>query len=70
MPSQLPSAAIDYEWTEFSTPGQAVVNITWDPPQWSEFITSYDIIIFSQSEECGGLQKLINFMNIWKVSPL
>ena len=68
MPSQLPSAAVDYEWTEHTREGFAVVNITWDPPNWSEFIGSYNITIFSQSDGCGGHQKMIHFINIGRVS--
>ena len=70
MPSQLPSAAIDYAWSEYTTPGLAVVNMTWDPPQWSEFITSYNITMFSQSDECGGHQRMVDFFNISRVSPM
>ena len=72
MPSQLLSNSIHYEWVEDVRPQYsraAVVNISWEPPEGAEFINSYEILFFSQTEECGGERVVINFVGIGRVSP-
>lgn len=70
MPAQLPPNGIRYEWVEDTRQGYegtAVVNITWEPQEGYEFISSYKIILFSQTEECGGQMKMLSFVGIGKV---
>ena len=70
MPTQLPYNGIQYEWVEDQRPGfegTAVVNITWEPQEGSEFITSYEITVFSQPATCGVELAPINYVNIAKV---
>ena len=70
LPSQLSPSDFQYEWYEDMRPdykGLAVVNISWERPEGHEFISNYSITLFSQSDECGGEQRLMYFVGINKV---
>lgn len=69
-PAQLPYNGIQYEWVEDTRPGYertAVVNITWEPPEGYEYIYSYHLVMFSQTDECGGQIRMMRFMGIGNV---
>lgn len=69
-PAQLPYNGIQYEWIEDTRLGYektAVVNITWEPPEGYQYISSYDLVMFSQTDECGGHIRMMSFMGIGNV---
>ena len=72
-PTQLPRNSLQYEWEEDTRPdyeGLAIVNMTWERQEGYEYISSYEISVFSQTDECGGEMILLRFDGIGKVRIL